>query len=338
MASIGAPWPAAVAVSGGSDSIALMHLLARWARNVGVPAPVVLTVDHKLQADSAARAKAVVSAATSIGLKAHVLRWNGRKPQGNIEANARTARYALMGNWCRAHGAIAVYVGHTLDDQAETFLLRLARGTGLDGLAAMAPVSRWPVPGYAELLVVRPLLGVEREQLRQFLRCVEVTWSEDPMNAELRFARSRIRAAWTALEDVGLTKPRLAATATHMARARSALEAATDEFLACSSQRQTGSGYDLDSSALSRVPREIGLRALAQLLKKVAGSSYRPRFERLERLFDAIVSSEALPGRTLLGCRVARSKAGSNGSFGDATITIRPEPGRLKPTGASGRN
>ena len=143
-----------VAVSGGGDSLALMHLLARWARTRRLTAPVVLTVDHGLRKTSAGDARQVAAWAKKAGLKAHVLVWRGKKPKSGIEALAREARYRLMGTWMTKQGINTLFVGHTEDDQAETFLLRLARGSGLDGLAAMRvscalsaskalPGSRW---------------------------------------------------------------------------------------------------------------------------------------------------------------------------------------------------
>lgn len=329
MASISAPWPAAVAVSGGSDSIALMHLLSRWAHKSAQPQPVVLTVDHKLRQGSGTDAKDVVRSAKSLGLAAHLVRWIGSRPQGNIEASAREARYRLMGNWCVSHKCSALYVGHTLDDQAETFLLRLARGTGLDGLSAMASVSGWPVGGYRDLSVVRPLLGMERDELRGYLADLGASWTEDPMNSDPRFARNRIRSAWPAFHDAGLTKARLAETATHLGRARAALDSATRDFLARSARRHED-GYAVDGAALTAVPREIGLRVLAELLMEIGGEAYRPRFKRLEMLFDAIISGNHCPGRTLHGCRIGHLDRKVS-PFGPTTIVIRPERSRLKP-------
>jgi tRNA(Ile)-lysidine synthase len=147
VAALGAQWPGAVAVSGGGDSIALMLLLAAWARAQETPAPIVLTVDHGLRKGSARDARNVLARSKAAGLEAHVLTWRGNKPSADIEAAARDARYRLLGMWCLAHRIRSLYVAHSLEDQAETFLLRLARGSGIDGLSAMAPVARFPSPG-----------------------------------------------------------------------------------------------------------------------------------------------------------------------------------------------
>ncbi len=321
-----APWPGAVAVSGGADSLALMVLLAEWARRAGKPPPVVLTVDHGLQPGSAAVARAVLESAAAAGLEAHHLLWRGAKPRSDLEAEARAARYRLMGNWCRRHGLGALYVAHTMEDQAETFLLRLARGSGLDGLAAMRPVAPFPEPGFAGLSVVRPLLAMARADLRAFLSMRDVVWNEDPMNQDPRFARVRMRAAWPAMEAAGLSARRIADAAAHLARARTALEAETAAFLAEHGRFEAGRAL-LDGAALVAAPREIGLRVLAAVLGRTAGAAYRPRFERLERLYAAILTGDVGKGRTLQGCRIGRAPK-RHAAFGPATLMVVREPAR----------
>ena len=176
----------AVGVSGGGDSLALMHLLADWAKARKLKAPVVLTVDHGLRKTSAKDARQVAAWAKAAGLPVHVLTWRGAKPKSGIEAAAREARYRLMGDWLRSTSISSLYVGHTLDDQAETFLLRLARGSGLDGLCAMRRLAPWPVAGFCELSVARPLLGVTRAELRAYLKARGQAWLDDPMNERCR--------------------------------------------------------------------------------------------------------------------------------------------------------
>jgi tRNA(Ile)-lysidine synthase len=311
-----------------------MHLLAAWARDTKQRAPVVLTVDHGLRKASSSDAKAVVQAAKALGLPAHVLTWKGKKPDGNIEAAAREARYALMGAWCRANKIPALYVGHTRDDQAETFLLRLGRGSGLDGLSAMSQVARWPLSGSDDLVLVRPLLGRDRSALQAWLQANGVRWRDDPMNAEERFARTRIRQAWPILEQIGLTKARIADAASHLGRARAALEVEMNALLSRAANTLPN-GVVLDAKALSAAPREIGLRALAALLSRVGGAAYRPRFERLESLFDAVVSAGFRKARTLHGCRIGPSPK-ALATFGTRSVLIVREAGRVKPkTGLS---
>jgi len=324
----GASWPGAVAVSGGADSMALLLLLSEWARKNRRPPPVVLTVDHGLRPGSARDAARVTARAEGWGLEAHVLSWAGRKPQANIESAARAARYRLMGSWCRAAGLKCLYLAHTMDDQAETFLLRLARGSGVDGLAAMTEVSPFPSPGCEGLRVARPLLGIPRPRLRAFLETRAETWLEDPMNSDPRFARVRLRAAWSTLEGLGLSATRVAGAARHLARARAALVHDADALLARASIARGGCVL-ADADQLAAAPEEIGLRALAGLLTQVSGRTYKPRFERLERLFAAICGGGLGAGRTLHGCCI-KPVAKRDAVFGEHTLRIKREAGRSR--------
>jgi tRNA(Ile)-lysidine synthase len=303
MHGLGAPWPGAVALSGGGDSLALMHLLADWAKARGAVPPVALIVDHALRKESASEARRAAAFARKAGLVAHIFVRKGPAPQSGIEAAARDARYSLMGAWMQKHGIAALYVGHTQNDQAETFLLRLGRGSGLDGLSAMRGVAPFPLPDFADLNLARPLLRFSRASLRTYLKAQRQSWLEDPMNSEARFARSRIRGLMPALEAAGLSPARITGAAAHLARARAALELATEAVLA-RVVRPDGARLLLDAAALMAAPREVGLRALAALLMAVSGEVYRPRFEALERLFDSIAAGTLGRGATLHGCRL----------------------------------
>jgi len=324
----GAPWPGAVAVSGGGDSVALMHLLAGWAKRTRRPPPAVLTVDHGLRDGSKADARKVLRWARAAGLKAKALSWTGPRPSADVEAEARAARYRLMGGWARENGIAAVYVAHTRDDQAETFLLRLMRGSGLDGLAAMRALAPYPMPDFRELCVVRPLLGLERDAMRAHLAAQAIAWLDDPMNEEDRFARVRLRKLIPALEEAGLPRERIAAAAAHLSRAREALDMVTAAVLARIA-RPREQAVHVDVSGLAAAPREVGLRALAQLLMGVSGQAYRPRFERLERLYDRLADGRLGGGATLHGCRVF-FVPGREGAFGAGTLAIARETGRSR--------
>jgi len=323
---LGAPWPGAVAVSGGGDSLALMLLLAQRARVQNMTAPIVLTVDHGLRKGSAADARKAAAFATAAGLKAHVLRWRGKKPDSDIEAAARDARYRLMGAWCAGHGIRGLYLAHTLEDQAETFLLRLARGSGIDGLSAMRIVAPLPSRDREGVVLVRPLLGIGRERLRKLLAERGQKWIEDPMNSDTRFARVRIRAAWPLLTSIGLSSARIALAAGHLARAREALDQDTRALIAGSSRFERGIAV-VDAAGLAAAPREIGLRALASILMEVSAHDYRPRFERLERLFTLMCAGRLKVACTLHGCRVAPAKK-TDAVFGPGTLVVTPETRR----------
>jgi tRNA(Ile)-lysidine synthase len=302
MAGHAAPW--AVAVSGGGDSLALMHLLHDFARHRGLAAPLVLTVDHGLRKSSAIDAKKVAGWAKSLGLSAKVLTWRGKKPQTGIEAAARNARYRLLGDFLVKHKIDTLFVGHNQDDQAETFLLRLARGSGLDGLAGMQPRAPWPVEGFAGLVLARPLLGISRDHLRAYLKARSQAWLDDPMNEDVSFDRVKVRKARDVLAGAGLTVPRIAAAAAHLARARESLDVMTAAVVQRAVRKRREGGILLDGAALTAAPREVGLRALAGVLMAVGDQAYRPRFESLERLFDQIAGGGLRGGATLHGCQI----------------------------------
>jgi tRNA(Ile)-lysidine synthase len=326
------PWPGAVAVSGGGDSLALMHLLAHWARGQDAPPPLVLCVDHGLRPESGKDARAVARWAKAAGLKSRILTVTGKKPKSDIEAWARTARYSLMGRVLARHGPKTLYLAHHQDDQAETFLLRLGRGSGLDGLSAMRKLSAFPLPEFSGLALARPLLDTPRAALQEYLKARKQDWLEDPMNGEPRFARSRIRALLPALAEAGLSARRICDAAAHLARAREALELATAAVLVrvCARQQDL---LLLDSEALAAAPREIGLRALAALLKTVSGANYRPRFDSLERLFDQLAGTESWGGATLHGCHIGPARVRDR-LFGRNTLVITKESSRRPARGA----
>ncbi len=319
----------ALAVSGGGDSAALMSLAAAYTARRRIR-PTVLTVDHGLQPQSAVYAKQVVKWARGLGLETVVLTVKGEAPVSNIEDAAREARYRLMGEWCAKHNHLVLLLAHTREDQAETFLLRLARGSGVDGLSAMRPRTNFPFgPGP---VLLRPLLGFARADLRQYLTARGASWIEDPMNADPRFARTKMRALLPALEDAGLSPERIAAAADHLSRARAALEEETEALLARAATFEKTSAL-IDARALHAAPREIGLRALAAALAKVAkpANAYRPRFARLERLFDAL-GGQNFAGSTLGGCRLAPAPK-RQAAYGARTIVLEPEKPR-RPTQA----
>lgn len=321
------PW--AVAVSGGGDSLALMHLLHGFAKAREMAPPIVLTVDHGLRKASAREAKKVLAWAKEAGLKAHLLTWRGKKPKSDIESQARQARYRLLGDWLKKKKITTLFVGHNLDDQVETFLLRLARGSGLDGLSGMVPHAPWPVPGFDRLRLARPMLGLGRDQLRAYLSGLGQTWLEDPMNEDTSFDRVKIRKARAALSEAGLTPARIAAAASHLARARESLEVMTEAVLNRATRKSQAGGILLDALALAAAPREVGLRGLASVLMAVGGQAYRPRFESLERLFDRLAGPGLGGGATLHGCHLRPVAA----VFAPFSLAVMPENPRK--TGSS---
>jgi tRNA(Ile)-lysidine synthase len=290
----------AVAVSGGSDSLALTLLLHDWVRRQR-GALTALTVDHGLRAEAAAEARQVARWLRARGIRHRVLAWRpaGEARRGGLQAVARAARYRLLGAWCRANGVLHLALAHHREDQAETLLLRLARGSGLDGLAAMAAISE-----REGVRLIRPLLSVPRARLAAFLHRAGQHWIEDPSNRDPVHARVRVRALMPGLAGEGFTAARLAATASHLGRARAALDDAVADLLARAATPSAAGYLYLDPAPLRAASAEISLRALAHALRAVGGAAYTPRLERLERLHESIRAGGPAAGTTLGGCRI----------------------------------
>lgn len=285
----------ALAVSGGSDSTALLLLCAGLRGELGLEL-YAATVDHGLRAEARGEAEAVAALCARLGVPHEILTWSGEKPSANIQAAARAARLALLADWRRRIGAPTLALGHTLDDVAETFLIRLSRGSGVDGLARMAEIREEDPP----LRAIRPLLGLRRADLMEYCRSAGVGWAEDPSNEDERFLRARARAALETLAPLGLGPERLARTAETMARARRALETEANKLLRAAATVESELGLlRLDPATLSAAPRELSLRALARALEWASGQGYPPRLEALEAALDALLSGGA--GRSLHG-------------------------------------
>lgn len=298
----------ALAVSGGPDSLALLHLAATLRAAPGVELSV-LTVDHGLRENSRDEAAMVGRLARELGLAHAILEWRTQEPvTASLQARARTARYDLMAAYCHAHDIQALVTAHHLDDQAETFLMRLKRGSGLDGLAAIPERGAW-----AGIAVLRPLLDVPKARLIATLELAGVKFVRDPSNADTRFERARVRGSAGALSRLGLTPEALALSARRLRRAREALDVAAQSFLAANSETSEAGYALLDAEALAAAPPEIALRALAQLIGAVGGGETPVQLAKLEALLDAL---QAHPGKThTLGrCRI-EAVAGRLGIF-----------------------
>ncbi|MGL4371790.1 MAG: tRNA lysidine(34) synthetase TilS, partial [Alphaproteobacteria bacterium] len=177
----------AVAVSGGSDSLALLVLLKAWSETKG-KSLVALIVDHRLRLQSSQEALQVLEWARQFGIQGKILTWEGDKPLGGIQAKAREKRYELLATYCWKHGVQSLFLAHHQDDQLETFLLRQEKQSQPYGLACMSALSQ-----RLGIRLVRPLLSFSKERLRATLKKEGMPWVEDPSNQEIRFSRVRMR-------------------------------------------------------------------------------------------------------------------------------------------------
>jgi tRNA(Ile)-lysidine synthase len=309
-----------LAVSGGADSTALMVLAQRWRRRrTRGPELIVATVEHGLRTGSRAEAKAVGALARKLGLSHEILAWRGKKPKTGIEAVARAARYRLLADLARRRAAAAIATAHTLDDQAETVLMRLAAGSGPAGLAGMRPRDvRHGV------VLLRPLLGLRKARLLATLTRAGIRWTEDPMNADHAFARPRLRTAGAALAREGLSPERMGRLAERVARYEDVVAAAVEMARpqVADSQRP---GL-LDGHALVAAPEEIALRLLAEAIVGVGAScgAEKPlRLQRLEALWRelrAAIAAGSATRRTLADALITVER--------DGDVLITPAPPR----------
>jgi tRNA(Ile)-lysidine synthase len=261
-------------VSGGPDSLALL-LLAHAALPGRIEAA---TVDHGLRAGSAAEAAAVAALCAGIGVPHAVL--NVEVAPGNVQSQAREARYAALGGWLSERGLAALASGHHADDQAETLLARLNRASGVAGLAGVR--ARGQVPG-AQFPLLRPLLGWRRAELAEVVTAAGVTAAQDPSNSDDRFDRVRLRKALSEADWIDV--PALAGSAAHLADADAALDwAARREWAECVSREGLGLTYR------PRAPRAIALRVLARIVREMGGEEVRG--SALARLFDALLARQ----------------------------------------------
>jgi tRNA(Ile)-lysidine synthase len=302
-----------LAVSGGPDSTALLVLAARWrrARKRG-PKLLAVTVDHGLRRGSAAEARAVKRLARRLGVAHRILRWQGRKPASGLQRAARAARYRLLAAAARRAKADTVLTAHTLDDQAETVLIRMSRGSGVTGLGAMARVAPLPAGGPPEIMLVRPLLDVPKARLVATLERAGIAFADDASNRDPRFTRARLRQVMPALAREGLDARRLALLARRLRRAEAAIEAAVAAAMASSSQSHwpAGGPVVLDMEKFARLPTEVAMRLLGRAIAR-AGDEGPIQLGKLETLYEALAAANAggTPRwrRTLAGAMVTLS-------------------------------
>lgn len=305
----------AVGVSGGPDSMALCWLLCQWGavHNIAIHA---ITVDHGLRDESAREAQDVGASIEAWPQMHHViLQWNEEKPKTRILEEARFARYDLIRNYMQEHGIRHLFTAHHLDDQAETFLLRLAKGSGLDGLTAMQSQSALP----GGMVLCRPLLMIPKADLIALCQDQVIAYAKDPSNENEKYLRPRLRAARAVLEEEGLTSKRLGVTAARLFRAREALDTITDQVYKTAIRSARGDQLVLSWDRLRQSPDEIILRILIRSIDILCPEDdYNPRMERMESLMDRILHEPGFKKATLGGCLFSLSSK-------DETLTIEKE-------------
>ncbi len=299
-----------LAVSGGSDSTALLVLAARWAkgskkRRKRAPKLVAVTIDHGLRPQAAREAAAVKRLARRLGVAHRTLRWRGKKPKTGLQEAARRARYALLARAAARAGYEHILTAHTLDDQAETVLFRLARGSGLIGLAGMAYASPLPAGGDTSIFLVRPLLHIAKARLVATLKAAGISHAEDPTNRDPRFMRTRLRALMPHLAREGLDARSLARLAARVRRADATIEFAVDAAraaLAPGLWPERGPVV-FETVRFSDLPAEVALRLLGRAIAH-AGDEGPVELAKLESLYEALRQARLSLRRTLAGALI----------------------------------
>jgi tRNA(Ile)-lysidine synthase len=343
-----------LAVSGGPDSTALMVLAARWRDALEhKPEMIAVTVDHGLRKESKAEAAAAGKLARKLGISHRTVRWTGKKPKTGLQQAARAARYRLLGAAALKAGAKHILTAHTLDDQAETVLIRMSRGSGIAGLGAMGRISVIPgrerserarnppmesvlasgfrVPACGRprndsdgsaLLLLRPFLSIPKSRLLDTLREAKIPFADDPSNRDPRFTRARLRGLMPELAEEGLDARRLALLARRLKRADVALEAATARARAEIALAADQDTVAFDAKGYARLPSEVGLRLIGTAVSEM-GDEGPVELGKLEALKDALDIAQK-DGNV----RFRRSLAGAVVAFTGARITVERAPPR----------
>ncbi|MBQ8686507.1 MAG: tRNA lysidine(34) synthetase TilS [Alphaproteobacteria bacterium] len=286
--------PIAVAVSGGVDSVCLLH----WLASLGLKI-TALHVNHHLRPSADTEAAYVSALCRNLGVDFVCFDWVSDKPATGLEAAARTARYKFMTDWCRENSVPVLMVAHQADDQIETFLMNLARGSGVVGLSAMRPES------YRDgILIVRPLLGVFRSELVDYCHKNSIKYFSDEMNFDDKYTRVKIRQNRHLLFDkLGISDERILLAIQNLSRARDALDMDIESRV----RSVLYDGYALFSdSFLFDVPPHIGLKFLGMLIQIVGGDDYQPRLNSLNFALSKLHDDCKF---TLGHCTIRRHKA-----------------------------
>ena len=298
-----------LAVSGGPDSTALMVLAERWRRSLKAKLRLLaVTVDHGLRKESKREAATVARLARKLGVSHRIVRWNGRKPATGLQEAARDARYRLLGETARRAAAAHIVTAHTLDDQAETVLMRMSRGSGLAGLGAMSRTARMPTASHDEVTLVRPLLDVPKARLVTTLRAAKIPYASDQSNLDPRFARVRMRGLMEGLAAEGLGVARLARLAQRLKRANAAIESSVDHAASrLLVQLSVAPRLAMEARRFNELPSEIALRLLGRAVGEAGdeGPVELGKLEALKSELDAAQNEGKLPfRRTLAGAIV----------------------------------
>ena len=290
----------AAGVSGGADSLALVLRLKEWA-DENDKKVVALTVNHHLRPESTSEALYVAQLMNKFGIEHHILSWEGEKPQTGIEEAAREARYALLKSWCDEHKVGVLATGHHLRDQAETFFMRLQRGSGLDGLCGIRPVSKRD-----GLILMRPLLSIMPEDLKKYLYNRQIEWVEDPSNQCDDFLRVRVRKFMPVLqENLGITPQRMVETMKVLQSTLDYVQYRVNQYIKNHVRNWDSAGISFSEKNLPELHEELLFRVLGTLLYQQGNAKYKAEAAELHRLMMRLKEDDFV-SCTLGGCEIIK--------------------------------
>ncbi len=296
----------AVAVSGGVDSITLLNLVAALHKTQATSRPVVLTVNHGFRAEADHETRFVQKRAVALGLDCEILRWNRHRTSSKSQETAREIRYSLLHQWCVEHSVKFLLTAHNKSDQAETVLMHLERGSGIDGLSGMHERSV-----FGDITIYRPLLGFTRQEILEYATQKQLSWVEDPSNQDPKYRRTFFRNLIAESKNPGVVVDRLCRTTSHMHRALACILHYVRSSLDYCLEFSPLGFITVKSQELRSVPEEIASRLLLLSLMAMGGKDHKPRYSAFWPILTKIRQGQDFTSRTLYGCKIRKEPDGN---------------------------
>lgn len=287
----------AVAISGGCDSMALTLALNDFCERNKIKIQA-LTIDHGIRKNSKNEAKKVGELLKKFKIPHKILTIPPTQiPQKNIEANLREIRYKMLSKFCQKNQIEFLFVGHHLGDIAENFLIRLFRGSGLDGLSPMQKISE--ING---IKIIRPFLEISKDELKNYLIEKNIEWFEDETNDDEKFLRNKIRKFLASFDDKNLLEKRIYNASNEIAKTRDFFDEIMSEYELEIIEQTVDDIILINRQKLGEINQAIALKILAKILMKIGNKNYKPRKEKLIRFYEYLIADGAIKKREFYGC------------------------------------